>query len=71
MIASSKGYVDIVQLLIMTKVNPLMKNNLGETAYDIAAQNSEYYICAILENYEKEYKKINKLSKFFKKYKKI
>ena len=66
MIASSKGYIDIVQLLIMTNVNPLLKNNLGETAYDIAAQNNEYYICAILENYEKEYIKKNNLSKFIK-----
>ncbi|OUM58459.1 hypothetical protein PIROE2DRAFT_16248 [Piromyces sp. E2] len=47
----------------MTNVNPLIKNNIGETAYDIAAQNNECYICAMLENYEKNYIKKYKLNK--------
>ncbi|ORX42535.1 ankyrin [Piromyces finnis] len=63
MIACSKGYLDIIQLLIMTRANPLVKNNIGETAYDIAAQNSERYICAMLENYEINYVKKLKLNK--------
>ena len=64
MIACSKGFLNIIQLLVMTNVNPLIKNNIGETAYDIAAQNNECYICAMLENYEKNYIKKFKLSKF-------
>ncbi|KAJ3323542.1 hypothetical protein HDU76_013615 [Blyttiomyces sp. JEL0837] len=52
MSASQKGYLDIVNLLLNAWANPLSKNNYGDSAYDLAAQSEEAYICEVLEDSE-------------------
>ncbi|KAJ3100790.1 hypothetical protein HDU96_010226 [Phlyctochytrium bullatum] len=46
--AASKGFIDIVQLLLQSFADPLIPNNFGEYAYDLAAQSEETYTCGIL-----------------------
>lgn len=50
--ASGKGYRDLVQLLLNNLANPLLRNTYGDTAYDLAAQSEEAYICELLEEAE-------------------
>lgn len=52
--AASKGYTDIVLLLLNEEynANPLVKNRFGETAYDVAAAAGEAYLCQLIEGYE-------------------
>ncbi|KAI8069134.1 ankyrin repeat-containing domain protein [Gilbertella persicaria] len=47
--AASKGYVDIVLWLLKHNANSLVKNNFGETAYDVAAAANEAYLCHLLD----------------------
>jgi hypothetical protein len=35
--------------------NPLLKNNIGEAAYDASAASREAYICELLEKAEKKW----------------
>lgn len=35
--------------------NPFLKNNFSEAAYDVAAANSEAYLCDILQSSEKQW----------------
>ncbi|TFL05679.1 hypothetical protein BDV98DRAFT_229793 [Pterulicium gracile] len=51
--AGSKGHLPVV-LYLLTKVgaNPLVRNNWGETAYDIAAAVFEVWICEVLQKAE-------------------
>ncbi|KAF9582697.1 hypothetical protein BGW38_010874 [Lunasporangiospora selenospora] len=52
--AASKGDVAMVlYFLNHAHANPLLKNNFLETAYDVAAANSEAYLCDILQSSEK------------------
>lgn len=46
--AASKGHLPIV-LYLLTKqsANPLIRNNWGETAYDVAAAVFEVWICEV------------------------
>lgn len=46
--AASKGHLPVV-LYLLTKqsANPLVRNNWGETAYDIAAAVFEVWICEV------------------------
>jgi ankyrin repeat protein len=46
--AASKGHLPVV-LYLLTKqsANPLIRNNYGETAYDIAAAVFEIWICEV------------------------
>ncbi|CAG8620517.1 6067_t:CDS:2, partial [Ambispora gerdemannii] len=53
--AASKGHLDIVRYLLSHRANPLIKNNFGETAYDVAATSHEVYICEILEKAERDW----------------
>ncbi|KAG0313875.1 hypothetical protein BGZ99_008523 [Dissophora globulifera] len=53
--ASSKGDVAMVlYFLNHAKANPLLKNTFSEMAYDVAAANSEAYLCDILQSSEKQ-----------------
>ncbi|KAF8493508.1 hypothetical protein JB92DRAFT_2750329 [Gautieria morchelliformis] len=51
--ASSKGHLPVV-LYLLTKqmADPLVRNNWGETAYDVAAAVFEVWICEILQKAE-------------------
>ncbi|KAI1320567.1 hypothetical protein EDD11_000529 [Mortierella claussenii] len=52
--AASKGDVAMVlYFLNHAKANPLLKNTFSEMAYDVAAANSEAYLCDILQTSEK------------------
>lgn len=53
--ASGKGYQDLVQLLLNNRANPLLRNTYGDTAYDLAAQSEEAYICELLVEAEKHW----------------
>ncbi|KAJ3728963.1 ankyrin repeat-containing domain protein, partial [Lentinula guzmanii] len=54
MTASSKGHLPIVNYLLNThSADPLMRNNYGETAYDLAAAVFEVGICEVLVEAEK------------------
>ncbi|CAG8559215.1 189_t:CDS:2 [Ambispora gerdemannii] len=53
--AASKGHLDIVEYLLACKANPLIKNNFGEAAYDVAAISHEVYVCEILERAERDW----------------
>ncbi|MCO5589984.1 hypothetical protein L7F22_043953 [Adiantum nelumboides] len=53
--AASNGHLPIVRYLTSKqKVDPFVRNNAGETAYDVAAATFEVFICEILEKYESE-----------------
>lgn len=53
--AASKGHLPVV-LYLLTKqsADPLVRNNWGETAYDIAAAVFEVWICEVLQKAESE-----------------
>ncbi|KAI8092552.1 uncharacterized protein BX664DRAFT_89850 [Halteromyces radiatus] len=54
--AASKGYISIVEYLLdEAHANPLMKNNIGEAAYDASAVSREAYVCELLEKAEKKW----------------
>lgn len=53
--AASNGHLPIVRYMTSKqKVDPFVRNNAGETAYDVAAATFEVFICEILEKYESE-----------------
>ncbi|KAG0349384.1 hypothetical protein BG004_007011 [Podila humilis] len=57
--AASKGDVAMVlYFLNHAKANPLLKNAFSEAAYDVAAANSEAYLCDILQSSEKQWWKV-------------
>lgn len=46
--AASKGHLPVVlYLLTKQRANPLVRNNWGETAYDVAAAVFEVWICEV------------------------
>lgn len=46
--AASKGHLPVVLYLVYNKsADPFIRNNLGETAYDIAAAVFEVWICEV------------------------
>ncbi|KAJ8523510.1 hypothetical protein ONZ45_g35 [Pleurotus djamor] len=53
--AASKGHLPVV-LYLLTKqgANPLVRNNWGETAYDVAAAVFEVWICEVLLKAERD-----------------
>ncbi|KAI8600717.1 hypothetical protein EDD21DRAFT_126608 [Dissophora ornata] len=54
--AASKGDIAIVlYFLNHARANPLLKNTFSEMAYDVAAANSEAYLCDILQSSEKQW----------------
>ncbi|TRM67932.1 hypothetical protein BD626DRAFT_394536 [Schizophyllum amplum] len=53
--AASKGHLPVVRYLVRKqKADPLVRNNWGETAYDVAAAVFEVWICEVLEKAEAE-----------------
>ncbi|KAI5826825.1 hypothetical protein K523DRAFT_340622 [Schizophyllum commune Tattone D] len=53
--AASKGHLPVVQYLLRKqKADPMVRNNWGETAYDVAAAVFEVWICEVLEEAEAE-----------------
>ncbi|UZJ52410.1 hypothetical protein CBS101457_001730 [Exobasidium rhododendri] len=55
MSAASHGFLPIVRYLTSKQqADPFVRNEAGETAYDVAAATFEIYICEILERYENE-----------------
>jgi hypothetical protein len=47
--AASKGHLPVVMYLLSKKAaDPLVRNNWGETAYDVAASVFEVWICEVL-----------------------
>ncbi|RDX53968.1 hypothetical protein OH76DRAFT_1453700 [Lentinus brumalis] len=53
--AASKGHLPIVlYLLTKQQADPLVRNNWGETAYDVAAAVFEVWICEVLQRFESE-----------------
>ena len=52
--ASSKGHIEVVEYLLGRGANPLLKNSIGEAAYDVAAVSQEIYICELLEKAERD-----------------
>ncbi|KAF7794562.1 hypothetical protein EIP86_005697 [Pleurotus ostreatoroseus] len=53
--AASKGHLPVVlYLLNKQSANPLVRNNWGETAYDVAAAVFEVWICEVLQKVEAE-----------------
>lgn len=47
--ASSKGHLPVVlYLLSKMSANPLIRNNWGETAFDVAAAVFEIWICEVI-----------------------
>ncbi|KAF9125099.1 hypothetical protein BGW39_007651, partial [Mortierella sp. 14UC] len=54
--AASKGDIAMVlYFLNHARANPLLKNTFSEMAYDVAAANSEAYLCDILQSSEKQW----------------
>ncbi|KAG0209758.1 hypothetical protein BGX28_009978 [Mortierella sp. GBA30] len=54
--AASKGDIPMVlYFLNHAKANPLLKNSFSEMAYDVAAANSEAYLCDILQSSERQW----------------
>ena len=50
--AASKGHLPVVlYLLNKQSANPLVRNNWGETAYDVAAAVFEVWICEVRDMY--------------------
>ena len=46
--AASKGHLPVVRYLLTKQAaNPLVRNNWGETAYDVAAAVFEVWICEV------------------------
>ncbi len=46
--ASSKGHLPVVlYLLTKQQADPLVRNNWGETAYDVAAAVFEIWVCEV------------------------
>jgi hypothetical protein len=46
--ASSKGHLPVVRYLLAKRsADPLVRNNWGETAFDIAAAVFEIFICEV------------------------
>ena len=46
--AASKGHLPVVLYLLSKQAaNPLIRNNWGETAYDVAAAVFEVWICEV------------------------
>ncbi|KZT12820.1 FYVE-domain-containing protein, partial [Laetiporus sulphureus 93-53] len=58
--AASKGHLPVV-LYLLTKqsADPFVRNNWGETAYDVAAAVFEVWICEVLQKTEAEHWHIN------------
>ncbi|KAL1740698.1 hypothetical protein HDZ31DRAFT_85291 [Schizophyllum fasciatum] len=53
--AASKGHLPVVQYLLRKRnADPLVRNNWGETAFDVAAAVFEVWICEVLEEAEAE-----------------
>ncbi|KAI1796260.1 FYVE zinc finger-domain-containing protein, partial [Ganoderma leucocontextum] len=53
--ASSKGHLPVVlYLLTKQQADPLVRNNWGETAYDVAAAVFEIWVCEVLQRFESE-----------------
>ncbi|CAG8499238.1 3671_t:CDS:2 [Paraglomus occultum] len=52
--ASSKGHIEVVEYLLGRGADPLLKNSIGEAAYDVAAVSQEIYICELLEKAERD-----------------
>ncbi|GAA5862981.1 hypothetical protein JCM1840_002345 [Sporobolomyces johnsonii] len=50
--AASKGQLPVVHYLIKRGAGPLLRNDFGETAYDLAAAVFEVSICSVLSNCE-------------------
>ncbi|ORY07484.1 6-phosphofructokinase [Basidiobolus meristosporus CBS 931.73] len=51
--AASRGYLNIVSYLVNeTHVDPLIQNDFGEKAYDVAAARMEAQICELLDGVE-------------------
>lgn len=52
--AASKGHLPVV-LYLLTKqaANPLIRNDWGETAYDVAAAVFEIWICQVSDSFDK------------------
>ncbi|KAF9092369.1 hypothetical protein BGX23_004368 [Mortierella sp. AD031] len=54
--AASKGDIAMVlYFLNHARADPLLKNTFSEMAYDVAAANSEAYLCDILQSSEKQW----------------
>ncbi|CAO3569328.1 unnamed protein product [Mortierella alpina] len=54
--AASKGDISMVlYFLNHANADPLLKNKFSEMAYDVAAANSEAYLCDILQTSEKQW----------------
>ncbi|KAF9984060.1 hypothetical protein BGZ75_004370, partial [Mortierella antarctica] len=54
--AASKGDISMVlYFLNHAKADPLLRNKFSEMAYDVAAANSEAYLCDILQTSEKQW----------------
>lgn len=54
--AASKGHLPVVLYLLSKQaVDPLIRNNWGETAYDVAAAVFEIWICEVLVESESIY----------------
>ncbi|KAG0027111.1 hypothetical protein BGZ82_009147 [Podila clonocystis] len=57
--AASKGDVAMaLYFLNHANAKPFLKNNFSEAAYDVAAANSEAYLCDILQSSEKQWWKV-------------
>ncbi|KAI6003890.1 hypothetical protein EDD15DRAFT_2385010 [Pisolithus albus] len=53
--AASKGHLPVVLYLLTRQgANPVVRNNWGETAYDVAAAVFEVWICEVLQRAEAE-----------------
>ena len=49
--AASKGHLPVVLYLLSKQaVDPLIRNNWGETAYDVAAAVFEIWICEVFHS---------------------
>ncbi|KAG0046366.1 hypothetical protein BGZ83_008452 [Gryganskiella cystojenkinii] len=54
--AASKGDISMsLYFLNHARANPLLKNSFSESAYDVAAANSEAYLCDILQSSERQW----------------
>lgn len=53
--AASNGHLTLVRYLTnKCQVDPFLRNQSGETAYDVAASTFEIFSCQVLEKYETE-----------------
>lgn len=58
--AASKGHLPIVLYLLSKQfADPLIRNDWGETAYDIAAAVFEIWICEVTKNFDALYIRAN------------